>query len=76
MTNPDSLGKLINGHHSRVTLATLQSTQILLRETGFRRDLLLRKPAFAPKPRKVSANDLAHVHVDCLPNMHYRRYLL
>lgn len=70
------LGEFEYGHHGGIALASLKATQILLAETGLRLDLLLGEAQFAPDAREISAHNDAHVHVDCMPNTHYVRYLL
>lgn len=76
MADTERLGEFEYGHHGRIALAALKTAQILLAETGLRLDLLLGQAEFAPDAREICAHNDAHVHVDCMPNTHYVRYLL
>lgn len=76
MADTQCLGEFEYGHNGGISLSALKTAQVLLAEAGGRFHLLLRQAAFAPKACKISTDKHSHVHVDCLPNTHYQRYLL
>lgn len=76
MADTERLGEFEHGHHGGIALAAFEPAQILLAEAGLGLDLLLGQAELAPDAREICAHNDAHVHVDCMPNTHYVRYVL
>ena len=62
VANPERAREVIERHNGRVTPAVFKPTHILLAEAGHFSKILLGKTFLAPKPPKVAADQLAHVH--------------
>src|SRR3546814_13560722 len=58
-------------HHRRITPSPLEIADILLRETGYLGETLLRESLLTPQPCKVQSNEAAHIHT-----RHAGRYIL
>jgi hypothetical protein len=56
------LGDLIQGYYGWISATSLKVRDVLLREAGFFRELLLSHASGLPHRPHIAANQLSHVH--------------